>query len=171
MNTEAMNDIRRNFSRSAIDYRSHYLTLFTSFNQWYASQTKTRVSADAIDRIKTDTRMWRAFLTSDDTHMMGYMRKLYVLTNLSPLPLRFGTRWSGRLEDACDWQGVIWLWYAVRCMVSHGSAHKEYIHLETIVMYAYHSLQLYMSHVLKQADVFSWIEPQPTSLRNEKDHI
>ena len=147
------------------------MILFTALNQCYVSQAHTRVNADAIHRIKTDTRIWRVFLTTEETHMGSYMRKLFVLTNLSPLPLRFRNSWTGSLVDIYDWQGLMWLWYAVRCMVSHGSTRSEYRHLETIVVYAYDSLLLYMTYVLKYCDTFSLPQPHSTSLRIKKDHI
>lgn len=141
-------EVRKNFQRGSIEYRSLYLMLFASFNEWYALKTHSYVSADALATIVDDTTLWRPLLTNHDSQLISHMRKLHILTTLSPLPLRFKDRWEGKLRDAYDWEGLVWLWYAVRCIVSHGQSQYSYSHLDTVIVYAHASLSIYMSKVL-----------------------
>jgi hypothetical protein len=151
MNAQVWQDIFDDFHRGVIDYRSPYLLLYASYNRWYRATTGTSISVLALESVIAQTQVWRKLFDNPDSHMVTYMRKLYVLTTLAPVPSPAKKRWQGSLTDTYDWQGLIWLWYGVRCLISHGYDRQQYPQLDSVLLYAYESLKLFMVEILKQA--------------------
>lgn len=141
------------YRRSAIPYRAYFLQLFASFNGWCTAVTGSQVDTVALRSIMKKPEVWRyLFEENIDSSLLTVTRKLYILTRVRPLALhRMNTAvWQGMLKDPYDWEGLIWLWYTVRCHLSHGSLGLAVPSGELIVRYAYESLYIFMTEIVRR---------------------
>lgn len=138
--------IRQDYQKGLIDYSASYLLLYAAYDRWCMSVTGASTMSDALEEVGRQSGLWRYFIDDEHCLMRDHWKKLYILTTLAPVPFPRAGRHGVRLEDAFDWRGVILVWYALRCLIVHGS--HDYRLLEAILPHAHASLALFMARVL-----------------------
>ncbi len=139
------------FHQSDIRYAHYFLILFSSFNSWYRQRTGQKSDALALRQLQNDVSIWHALFDGNgDQSILPVLRKLYVLTQHRSVEGAAVSQWAGRLCDPYDWQGVVWFWYTMRCRLVHGEVYAVSALHEVYVRYAYESLHIFMSEVVRQ---------------------
>ena len=145
MNTQV--HIRQLCKRAQIPYEHYYAALYAAFNCWYRNATQSQQDTEALTRLFANqaTPFEARLPQSTFTQLRPYMYRLYALTNHQPLSI---SRWGGSFKSTDDYEGLVWFWYAVRCMVVHGEITAHSGLFEHYVKQAFETLQICMAALM-----------------------
>jgi len=151
MNEEQCKDnIYHWFESAQIDYSGMYLKLYVAFNAWYRQVTQTPYDRDAIARLKKRFVIWNDYYNGLAMHgLKPVFSSIVALTCSKPMRVSRG-RWNGVVESVDDWRGLLEYWYQVRCDLVHGLIDMDSAEETKIIRYAYQSLNIFMSEIIKR---------------------
>lgn len=130
------------YRKAQVEYDELYIRMYIAYNAWYRQVTGTTNDRQALSLLKNRFVIWDDYCNGKSLiKLRTYLGQLSQLTKQSHL-YQAGM-WKGAIESADDWQGLIEYWYAVRCLLVHGShVPRQYVWL------AYETLDIFMSEIV-----------------------
>jgi hypothetical protein len=134
--------IYRWYRNAQINYVEHYVRLFICYNAWYRQVTNSTNDREALAQLKKRFVIWNDYANGHTLQQMKpYVKRVVEYSRTYPLPAN--AYWSGIVEDAYDWKGLIEYWYHIRCLLVHG----EEVALKHVWL-AYETLDAFMSEII-----------------------
>lgn len=132
------------YVRAQVDYAQQYILLYSAYNAWYREVTGEVGDRNALNKLKKRVIIWDEYARGVAMpELRLIMRGIVDVTHREPLKVARTARWSGEVQNADDWRGLIEYWYRVRCLVVHGDVVGErYVYL------AYESLCIFLGEVI-----------------------
>lgn len=138
------------FDRAKIDYSDLYVKEYIAYNAWFRKVTNCDVDHEAIKAVCRRFVIWDDYLHGRTlTTLSPVVEQIARLTYQHPLrPM--GSAWSGVVNDANDWHGLIYFWYQTRCDLFHGLTMPGYVYHDMQIQLAYESLSIFMAEIIKR---------------------
>ena len=132
------------YRKAQVDYTELYIRLYIAYNAWYRQVAGSTNDREAIAILKKRFVIWDDYTKGKTMPTLRvYAERLANATTEAPLPS--STVWSGTIQDADDWRGLIEFWYRVRCMLVHGSEVSP-----RHVWLAYETLEAFMAEIVER---------------------
>ncbi len=135
------------FARSQVDYPGLYAQLYIAYNAWYRKVTGASSDYEALVKVKRRIVIWGEY-AEGRTLCRLYEPAAKIARLTTEHPLRATSSWSGQVNDAYDWRGLIQFWHRVRCDLVHGvTPPSDYLSQKYIYL-AYMSLSAFMEEIV-----------------------
>ncbi len=132
------------YAKAQVDYAQQYILLYSAYNAWYREVTEEVSDRNALNKLKKRVVIWDEYARgSVMPELRSVMRSIVDVTHRAPLRVTRTTYWTGEVQSADDWRGLIEYWYRVRCLIVHGDiVSEQYAYL------AYESLRIFLGEVI-----------------------
>jgi len=124
------------------------MRLYVAYNAWYRNATGMDSDSDALRRLAERFVIWDDYIKGLVMQpLCSVVQQITILTALRPLK-GAAKDWSGTVNGAEDWRGLLLFWYTVRCNLFHGVTNVGYSHEQTQLKLAYESLNIFMTEIV-----------------------